>query len=416
MARVDPLVTNRPGLDRPRRRLGRALRTRRRLRTGITQLVYVAGAVALGVVVPQLSGGPTVPSNRTTEMLVAVGAGFVPFIGIVFSLLFLVVQFGATTFTPRLNLFRDAPIVWHAFSFFTAVIAFSFTAAFQIGSAAETTALVPIILGIAVLAAITLLRVLQTSAFKSIQLASILQQLTQRGRDVIDGVYPQRLAPTTPTRAATERTTPPAAELPSDGNEVLWPGRASILQTIDVPRLARLAEHEDALIQICAAPGETIAEQSRIAVVHGTQGPADHDILQALRVGSERTFEQDPALALRVLADIALRALSPAVNDPTTAVQTLDAIDDLLRVLARRDLAVEQVDGADGTPRLVLKLPTWEDYLSIALDEIISIGGGSILVRRRVCCLLEELLPLAPPQDRTPVEVRLESVSGRVGP
>jgi hypothetical protein len=93
------------------------------------------------------------------------------------------VQFGATTFTPRLNLFRDAPIVWHAFSFFTAVIAFSFTAAIQIGSAAETTALVPIIVGIAVLGAITLLRILQTSAFKSIQLASILQQLTQRGRD-----------------------------------------------------------------------------------------------------------------------------------------------------------------------------------------------------------------------------------------
>jgi hypothetical protein len=89
MARFDPLVTNRPGLDRRRRRLGRALRKRRRLRTGVTQLVYVAGAVALGIAVPQLSVGPTVPSNRTTEMLVAVGAGFVPFIGIVFSPLFL---------------------------------------------------------------------------------------------------------------------------------------------------------------------------------------------------------------------------------------------------------------------------------------------------------------------------------------
>lgn len=198
--------------------------------------------------------------------------------------------------------------------------------------------------------------------------------------------------------------------------EVLWPGHSSILQTLDVPRLVRLAEHEDGLIQICAAPGETIAEQSRIAVVYGARAKIDDDILRTLSFGPERTFEQDPALALRVLADIALRALSPAVNDPTTAVQTLDAIDGLLRVLVRRDLAVEQIDGSDDDTRLVLKLLTWEDYLSVALDEIISVGVSSLLVGRRVCRLLEELLALAPTRHRAPVEVRLESASRRVGP
>src|SRR5450631_3389435 len=138
---------------------------------GIVQLVYVAVAVVLGVIIPRISVGSSVPTSRATEMLVAVGAGFVPFIGIVYSMLFLVVQFGSTTFTPRLNLFRDDPIVWHAFSFFTAVIVFAFTAAFEIGTASETTLLVPIVLGIAVLAAIGLLRSLQAAAFRSIQLA-----------------------------------------------------------------------------------------------------------------------------------------------------------------------------------------------------------------------------------------------------
>jgi uncharacterized membrane protein len=95
-------------------------------------------------------------------------------------------------------------------------------------------------------------------------------------------------------------------------------------------------------------------------------------------------------------------------------VQTLDAIDGLLRILVRRDLAVEQIDGSDGAVRLVLKLLTWEDYLSVALDEIISVGVGSVLVGRRVCRLLEELLELAPLQHRAPVEVRLESVRRHV--
>jgi hypothetical protein len=104
---IDPqVVTRRPGLQRRPRRLAAALKRRRRLRTGIVQLVYVGAAVVLGVVVPQISVGSSVPTSRATEMPVAVGTGFVPFIGIVYSMLFLVVQFGATTHTPRLNLFR----------------------------------------------------------------------------------------------------------------------------------------------------------------------------------------------------------------------------------------------------------------------------------------------------------------------
>jgi uncharacterized membrane protein len=221
--------------------------------------LYVAVAIALGLVVPETSVGASVPTPRTTEMLVAVGAGFVPFIGIVFSLLFLVVQFGSTTFTPRLNLFRDDPIVWHTFSFFTAVIVFSFTAAFQIGSAPETTTLVPIILGLLVVGAITLLRILLTTAFRSIQLASVLQQLAQRGREVIDGFYPDTIAASTPAPQVSEPSARFPTELPGYGTEVLWPGRASILQALDVPRLVRLAEHENALIEMCVMPGETIA-------------------------------------------------------------------------------------------------------------------------------------------------------------
>jgi uncharacterized membrane protein len=68
------------------------------------------------------------------EALVAVGTGIVTFIGVVYSLLFLVVQFGTTTFTPRPNVFRDAPIVWHAFGYFAGIMVFSFTAAFSIGA------------------------------------------------------------------------------------------------------------------------------------------------------------------------------------------------------------------------------------------------------------------------------------------
>ncbi len=408
---ADPRVIARvPQLQRRRRRLGAALRRRRRLRAGIVQLLYVGIAFALGLVVPGISVGTSVPTSRATEMLVAVGAGFVPFIGIVYSMLFLVVQFGSTTYTPRLNLFRDDPIVWHSFAFFTAVLVFAFTAAFKLGSESQTTLLVPITLGIAILAAVTLMRALQTAAFKSIQLASILEQISQRGHDVIDGVHPEPL----PTVAAVDRAgqaDPFGNVSPEPRRDVVWPQRSAVLQRLDVPHLLRIAEHEDARIYVSVAPGETLFDDDRVAAIIAGRDLSDRAVLAAMDVGSERTFDQDPGLALRLLADIALRALSPAVNDPTTAVQSLDVIADLLRVLIRRDLGVVVVEGADGTPRIVVKLPTWEDYVSVALDELMIVASDSIQVRARLVRLLEGLLTIAPAVHRVAVAQRLAALT-----
>jgi uncharacterized membrane protein len=408
---VDPQVVARgPGLRRRPRRVAAALSHRRRLRAGIVQVVYVVTAVVLGLVVPRISVGASVPASRATEMLVAVGAGFVPFIGIVYSMLFLVVQFGSTTYTPRLNLFRDDPIVWHAFAFFTGVIVFAFTAVFEVGAAKDTTLLVPIVLGVATLGAVTLMRALQTAAFKSIQLASILEQLGSRGRAVIDGVHPE------PLLAIDDGTSPgdgvSLIAIPVDGRDVLWPRRSAVLQRVDVPSLLRLAEHNDACIHLSVVPGATIFDCDRVAVVAGGADLSDQDVSAALGVGSERTFDQDPALALRLLADIALRALSPAINDPTTAVQSLDVIADLLRVLIRRDLGVVVVDGIGGTPRVVVRLHTWEDYVSVALDEIVNMRPSSVQVRSRLTALLEGLVGIAPTRHRAAVEQRLTTVTG----
>ena len=178
------------------------------------------------------------------------------------------------------------------------------------------------------------------------------------------------------------------------------------------PATSRTAEEADVVIELHAAPGETIFEGTVLGVVHGrTDDGLDPEILRALAMGAERTFEQDPAFALRVLADIALRALSPAVNDPTTAAQALDGLDSLLRRLAGRELAVGPVTDANGNLRVVVNLPTWEEYVGLALDEIISIGLASLQVRRRLERLLEDVAALSPLQRRPAVERRLTQVT-----
>ncbi|MGZ6725343.1 MAG: DUF2254 family protein, partial [Solirubrobacteraceae bacterium] len=365
-------------------------------------------AVALAFLAPHVHIGFEIPTTRAIEMLIAVGAGTVTFIGIVFSLLFLVVQFASTTFTPRLNLFRDDPIVWRAFAFYTAVVVYSLTAALVIGRDDKTSAVVPIVAFVAVLAALTVFRRLQTGAFQSIQLASVLTQIALRGREVIDGLYVPNAPASDPTDGPHRAS---AAAAATDLQEIRWPRRAAVVQVIDVPRVLRAAERARAVIAFTVGSGDMIAEGATIALVREQTAPElEREVLKAFTVGQERTFEQDPAFALRLLADIGLRALSPAVNDPTTAVQALETIDGLLRVLATRDLSVEHVAGSDGTIRIELVLPTWDDYLAVALDELIALPTLSPNVSRRILRLLDELAAITPPNRRSALEARRRQI------
>jgi uncharacterized membrane protein len=338
-------------------------------------------------------------------MLFAVGAGLLTFIGVVFSLLFLVVQFGSTTFTPRLNLFHSAPIVWHAFAFYTGVLVFAFVAALSTSGDDSMTGLVPIVTIVLLLVAIALFRSLQMRAFSSIQLASTLAQVTQRGRQVLDGVYPDRPLP------EAGGTQDPRA-LPHGQRDVIWTAGSGIVQAIDVPRIISAAHDADAAVEIVVPFGETVQQHAPVAVVHGTADPSlDAEVLKAIRTGAERTFEQDPTLALRVLVDIALRAVSAAINDPTTAVQVLDSEESLLRMLIRRDLDVREVTGPGGSARVLLSLPDWDDYVALSFDELIDMGAGHVQVRRRLERLLRDLIALAPVSRRAPLQTRLDGLA-----
>ena len=117
-------------------------------------------------------------------------------------------------------------------------------------------------------------------------------------------------------------------------------------------------------------------------------------------VGTVRTFEQDPKYPIRLLVDIAIRALSPAINDPTTAVQTIDQLEDLLRRLGSAELEGGHVSDKNGDLRLGFPTPTWEDYLTLSFDEIRQFGSSSIQVNRRMRSALVGLLDSLPSQER----------------
>ena len=152
---------------------------------------------------------------------------------------------------------------------------------------------------------------------------------------------------------------------------------------------------------MACAVGDTLVEGTVLLRVHGAESPLQEEaLLKAVRLGRERTFEQDPKYPIRLLVDIAIKALSPAINDPTTAVQTIDQLEDLLRRLGAADLHAGSAADENGAVRLVFPTPTWEDYRTLAFDEIRQFGASSVQVLRRMRSALVGLSESLPSEER----------------
>ena len=172
----------------------------------------------------------------------------------------------------------------------------------------------------------------------------------------------------------------------------------------------------DCLLVLPHAVGDIVPHGDVVLRVYGVAAPPPLEHLRGLFViGEERTIEQDPAFALRILVDIAVRALSPAVNDPTTAVQVLGAIEDLLLLIGESDLHGRgQLRDRDGTLRVLVETRGWEDLLALALTEIREYGATSTQVTRRTRALLDRLEARVRPEHRAAVADHIAALESSV--
>jgi len=131
-------------------------------------------------------------------------------------------------------------------------------------------------------------------------------------------------------------------------------------------------------------------------------------------LGAERTIEQDPAFAIRVMVDIAIRALSPAVNDPTTAVQVLDYLEETLRIVGATPRPGDGSLTDFLATGVVMPVRTWPDFLALGVTEIREYGASSIQVARRLRALLEELGELVLPENRAAVDDEVRRLDATV--
>ncbi|MDQ3338328.1 MAG: DUF2254 domain-containing protein [Myxococcota bacterium] len=372
-------------------------------------LVAIGGAIALiqldrGLAQRRVDwflfdGGP----ESARELLSTITSAMLTFTALVFSITILVLQLASNQFSPRvIRTFLREPVTKWAMSMFVGTFVYSMVVLSQVRTIEPN--FVP---AVATWAAL-LLVVASVAIFiwyihrmaQSVRAIAVISTIAAETRTAIERVFPEQLGQAAPVEAPI-----PIHPLEHVIAHTAPPG---VVAFIDADQLMVVAQRFDAVVEIIPSIGAFVPTGAPLFRVWGQID--DECCRAAIGIEIERTIQQDPAFGFRQLVDVAVRALSPGVNDPTTAVQVLDHLHDLVRRLVVREFpARTRADGA-GELRIIAARPEFIDFVRLAFEEIGIYGADSIQVRRRLGVILADCGALASPGRRRD----LQSVLGDV--
>ncbi|MBS0525569.1 MAG: DUF2254 domain-containing protein [Proteobacteria bacterium] len=326
--------------------------------------------------------------------LESVVSATVAFIVFAFSSLLVAIQIASAQLTPRIiatTLLRDNTI--------RMIIAlFVLTLAFSVGTLARAQDTVPyLLLTVAVLLAgastVAFIYLIDYAA-RLLRPVSIVWRVGQDGLAVIEEVYPAKVkGPYMPARL----TAPP----PPPARTILHKGTSAIILAVDLATVQQEAQRTDGVIEFAHQVGNFLSVDEPLFHLYGGSASADDNRLRgAVALGAERTLEQDATFSFRVIVDIAIKALSKAINDPTTAVLAIDQLHRLLRAVGRRHLHDDVINDANGKPRVIFRTPNWDDFVELSCREIRLYGAGNYQIARRLRAMLENLAATLPENRR----------------
>ena len=307
-----------------------------------------------------------------------------------FASMLVAVQVASGQLTPRIiatTLLRDGTVKYIV-GLFVFTLFFSVSALNQMHKEVhQLVVFVAAILGILCFAAFLYLI---DYAARLLRPVSILGRIGDGGIAVIDHVYPGPSIGAAPAALPSDSLSTPARSVQH--------GQSSgIVLAVNVKVLIAAAEKSGGVIEFVPQVGDFVASGDPLFDLYGGAASVNDDVLLGTVIlGSERTMEQDPTFAFRIAVDIALRALSLAINDPTTAVLAIDQLHRLLRRVGQRHLRTDHIFDRTEQLRVVFKTPDWEDFVHLAFTEIRCYGSGNLQIVRRLRAMIENLLRTLP--------------------
>ncbi|MGC2060934.1 MAG: DUF2254 domain-containing protein [Candidatus Sulfotelmatobacter sp.] len=318
-----------------------------------------------------------------------VSAAMLSFVVLFFSVLLLTVQIASSTLSPRIiaRPFRSRALKASLGLFvFTLIYSMAVVARGTEGNSGQLTSAVVIVLTVM---SICVFLYMVEHVSKELRPITVMDDIAEEGIKVIRAVYPIRLEQSSTREEAQE------AFIGNNSRVIPHVGRPGVVQAIDIRTLVELATKAQCTIEVVPQVGDFVTNDDPVFRLHGGGATlSSKELLRHISLERERTLEQDPGFAFRIIVDIAAKALSPAINDPTTAVLALDQIHNLLREVGLRRLDTGLVHDSTGQLRLIYRTPDWEDFVGLAVTEIRQFGANSTQVTRRMRAMLEKLIPL----------------------
>ena len=341
--------------------------------------------------VPQwISGGP----EAAMEILGTVAASMVSLAALVLTITMVVVQLAMGQFSPRIvqRILEDKPSQL-AIGIFVGTFAHAMLALreVQIGNDGVVPGLAVVVAFVLVIISIMVLVWYVHHIGRSLRVSALIELVGAATRELLDANYADH--------GATPRFQRPTICMP----------RSGVITQVDHKALVRVAEAGDSVLTLLPALGEFVPAGAPLFESSGETKRIDVSAaIRSVKIGLERTLDQDMAYGLRMLVDIAERSLSDGpFLDPTTAVQAIDRLYDCLRQLVPRPFPDGRHRDGKGEVRLVTRAMTWDDYVHLAFDEIRMAGAGSPQVARRLRAALEDLLTIAPQERRSALQKQL---------
>ena len=317
------------------------------------------------------------------------------FVVFTFGSLLVAIQVASAQMTPRIiatTLLRD-DIVKYAVGIFIFTLMFALSAQNRMNKEVhQLVMLAAVLLGILSFGAFFYLIDYASRLLRPI---SILAHVGNDGLAVIESVYPD------PTLGPDLQNSG-SLDLGPSNRVIQHQGTSAVILAINLNLLIAEADRAGGVIEFAPQAGDFVAVDEPLLNLYGGARSLNDSTLRALiAFGSERTMDQDPTFAFRIVVDIALRALSPAINDPTTAVLAIDQLHRLLRTVGKRHLRTDEILNKFGQLRVVFRTPNWEDFVHLAFSEIRACGSNNLQIVRRLRAMIENLVQTLPSHRHT---------------
>ncbi len=349
--------------------------------------------------------------DAARALLEAISASLITVTSLTFSLTVVTLQLASSQFSPRLlRTFTEDLLVQLTLGLFLATFTYALTVLRAVRSSGDgepgfVPRLAVSIAYVLALGSVVALVMFLAHLTRQIRVETMLYRSRQEALTTIDVVLADR----------SDRESRGSLPRPPDRASPLLAHASGFLRQVDEGELLSAAQQHDAVISIEVLPGAYVVLGTPIGHTWGRAGVLAGDTVEAIHVsarkaldlGVERTATQDVAFGLRQLTDVVNKAMSPGINDPTTAVHALGHSSTLLAELARRDLGPVLIHGGQEELRLAVNRPGLDQLLDLALAQPRAYGAGDLRVAGRMFTMLGDLAYHARPEDHPLISVEL---------